>query len=206
MIANILMRLASFSYQKTAIFGLILAALYYFMAYDDGSSVKKSLEELNSKFTIEKQREQQSEASLKEVEDVRQSVGELGQQFQTVSNALPRVIEYSEANRIIDFLARKAGVSIKSRESRPEVNRDYYSEVPIKVAIEGTYSELVYFLSLQAQTVRVMKMVDFSLNNLPNTGKEDGGGKIILEGNIISYKFIAKDTPAADKTKSGGSR
>lgn len=205
MIGNLLMRLASFTYQKTAIFGVVLAALYFFMGYDDGASIIKNLDELNNKYNLEKTREQQSEASLKEVEEVRNSVGELGQQFATVSNALPRVIEYSEANRIIDFLARKAGVSIKSRESRPEVNRDYYSEVPIKVTIEGTYSELVYFLSLQAQTVRVMKMVDFTFANPPNS-QNDGGGKILLEGNIISYKFIAKNNPAGGKTAPGGSK
>jgi type IV pilus assembly protein PilO len=204
MIANLLMRLASFSYQKTAIIGLLVSGLYFLMGYDDGGTVKKQLEALNTKFNEEKKREQQSDASLKEVELVRTTVGELGQQFQTVSNALPRTIEYAEVTRIVDFIARKAGVSIRSRESRPEVNRDYFSEVPIKVTIEGTYSELVYFLSLLAQTVRVMKMVDF-LIQMPPSGLNLQAGKLILEGEIVSYKFNAKSAEAGNSQSKGSS-
>lgn len=193
MIANLLMKLATFSYQKTMIIGLILAGVYFWVGYDDGSQINTKISEMDKQLEEQQRLSKQSDASLKEVELVRATVGELGEQFQTVSNALPRSIEYAEVTRIIDFISRKSGVSVKSRESKPEINRDYYAEVPLKVTLEGSYTELVYFLNLLGQTVRIMKVNDFTIS-IPQTGggKIAPNGRLVLDGDIVSYKFVDK--------------
>ncbi len=204
MIANILIRLASYSLQKCLMLGLLLCGIYYVVGYNSGEDLQKNLATFEQKLQEEKIQEKKSDESLREVELVRATIGELGQQFQTVSNALPRTIEYAEITRIVDFIARKSGVSIKSRESRPEVNRDYFSEVPIKVTVEGSYSELVYFMSLLAQTVRVMKLIDFSIYPPTFNGMQPiRHGKLLLDGEIISYKFNEKKSGPNGQAVSG---
>lgn len=205
MIANILMKIATFSFQKTMVFGLILAGVYFMMAYDDGTTVLTKITDVDKKLEEQRRLSIQSDASLKEVALVRATVGELGEQLQTVSNALPRTIEYTEVTRIIDFISRKSGVSIKSRESRPEVVRDIFAEVPLKVTVEGNFTELVYFLNLLGQTVRIMKVNDFVITAPPQTNKGVPNGRLLLEGEIVSYKFLEK-TAKDSNTKAGGKK
>lgn len=207
MIGNILMKLASFSIQKTIIFGLILAGGYFMFAYDNGSTVIAKIADVDKKLEEQQRLSKQSDASLKEVELVRATVGELGEQFQTVSNALPRNIEYAEVTRIIDFISRKSGVSVKSRESRPEINRDYFAEVPLKVIVEGNFTELVYFLNLLGQTVRIMKVNDFVISVPQSSTKAIPNGRLVLDGEIVSFKFLGKASALSnDPSKAGGKK
>ena len=71
MIANILIRLASFSFQKCLVISAILGGIYYMMAFDDGSSIQAEINETEKKVAEQQSLAQRSEAALKEVEQVR---------------------------------------------------------------------------------------------------------------------------------------
>ena len=198
MIANILIRLASFSFQKCLVFSAILGGIYYMMAFDDGSAVQAKILDTEKKVAEQEAQAQRSEAALKEVEQVRATVGALSEQFKTVSQALPSEVQMADIIRTVDFVSRKSGVSIKTKEPKPVVNRDYYEEIPLKITLEGTYAEVTTFLFYLASTERIMKVNNFTIS-MPQ-GRDKGPGRLLFDGQVISYRFIGSQQAAGNKT------
>jgi type IV pilus assembly protein PilO len=205
MIANILIRLASFSFQKTLIFSAILGGIYYMMAFDDGSSIQVKITEAEKKVQDADLLAKKSDEALKEVEAVRATVGALSEQFKTVSQALPSEVQMTDIIRTVDFVSRKSGVSIKTKEPKPVINRDYYEEIPLKISLEGTYAEITTFLFLLASTERIMKVNNFTVTLPKEKAKGTGPGRLVFEGQVISYRFIGVQTPVAT-TPPGGKK
>ncbi len=193
MIANILIRLASFSFQKCLAFSAVLGGIYYMMAFDDGSAIQAKIKETEAKVTEQEALAQKSEAALKEVEQVRTTVGALSEQFKTVSQALPSEVQMADIIRTVDFVSRKSGVSINKKAPKPVVNRDYYEEIPLQITLEGTYAEVTTFLFYLASTERIMKVNNFVLTQPQDrNGNKNGAnaGRLSFEGNVVSYRFI----------------
>jgi type IV pilus assembly protein PilO len=206
MIANILIRLASFSFQKTLIFSAILGGIYYMMFFDDGSSIQVKITEAEKKVQEAEQLSKKSDEALKEVEAVRATVGALSEQFKTVSQALPSEVQMTDIIRTVDFVSRKSGVSIKTKEPKPVVNRDYYEEIPLKISLEGTYAEITTFLFLLASTERIMKVNNFTVSLPKEKAKGMGPGRLAFEGQVISYRFIGVQPPPAKTPPAGKKR
>ncbi|MEZ0390829.1 MAG: type 4a pilus biogenesis protein PilO [Pseudobdellovibrionaceae bacterium] len=200
MIGTILIRLASFSFKKAMIFSGFVGALYYFMFFDDGSKIQRDIETVKLQIAEQEVKAQQADAALKEVEQVRITVGTLSDQFRTVSQALPSEIQMSDIIRTVDTVARASGVSIKSKEPNAPVNKDYYEEIPLKVSMEGSYSELTLFLYYLASTERIMKVNNFAIN-LPRPDEKVPAGRLIFEGNVMSYRFVK--SMSGDPTSAG---
>jgi type IV pilus assembly protein PilO len=205
MITNILIRLASFSFQKCLVFSAVLGGIYYMMAFDDGSAIHAKISEAEKKVAEQEALAQKSEAALKEVEQVRTTVGALSEQFKTVSQALPSEVQMADIIRTVDFVSRKSGVSITNKEPKPVVNRDYYEEIPLKITLEGTYAEVTTFLFYLASTERIMKVNNFVMT-LPQDRNRglSGTGRLLFEGHVISYRFIGSQTPPAAKPGAPG--
>lgn len=203
MIGNLLMRLSTFSYQKAFIIGLLLAGLYYLMMFDDGSSIQSQIQTVQASIAEEEQKAQQADAALKEVEQVRVTVGALSEQFRIVSQALPTDIQMSDIIRAVDAVSKSSGVSIKTKEPRPTINREYYEEIPLRIAMEGTYSEVTLFLYYLASTERIMKVNNFVISQ--QIQNERPTSRLLFEGQVVSYRFLgeAKPTDATAATSAG---
>lgn len=201
MIANLLIRLASFSFQKCLVFSAILGGVYFLTAFDDGRELEEKIKSAEAQIKEQEVQAQKSEAALKEVEQVRNTVGELSQQFKTVSQALPSEVQMADIIRTVDFVSRKSGVSIKSKEPKPVVNRDYYEEIPLRITLEGSYAEVTTFLFYLASTERIMKVNNFIMS-MPGQDRSNRNlgpsvSRLLFEGQVISYRFIGTQTANA---------
>ncbi len=187
---NILIRLASLSIGKTAFFGLLLGGLLYMSPfYNDGSSLRDDLAKINAQVREQEEKEKATDIALKEVENVRTKVGNLSDQFKLVSQALPTEIQMSDIIRVVDMVSRTSGVSIKSKEPRPIRNRDFYEEIPLKITLEGSFSEITLFLYYLASKERIMKANNFSIV-APTVTDRHPSGRLVFEGQVVSYRFL----------------
>jgi type IV pilus assembly protein PilO len=200
MINNLLIRLAALTPKQALFFTLILGALYYFMFFNDGSDLQNKITTVQDQITKEEQKATEADAALKEVEQVRATVGALSEQFKTVSQALPSEVQMSDIIRTVDTVSRASGVSIKSKEPRPVVNKDYYEQIPLKITMEGSYSEITMFLYYLASTERIMKVENFSMGN-PNPSDKISPGRLTFEGQVVSYRFVGSTAKAGEGQK-----
>jgi Tfp pilus assembly protein PilO len=197
-IGNILIRLASFSFQKCLVLSAILGGVYYMTVFDDGSALQAKIMETDAKVREEESRAQASDLALKEVEQVRATVGALSEQFKTVSQALPSEVQIADILRTVDFVSRKSGVSVKTKEPKPIINRDYYEEIPLLLVLEGSYSEITTFLFYLASTERIMKVNNFTISQPPQRDRNSPSkGRLNFEGHVVSYRFIGTQPTTA---------
>jgi|GEM_PF-1713754 len=194
MINNILIRLAVMTMQKVAIIGVALAVVYYFTMYNDGSAIETQTQKVQQDVQQEESKAREADAALKEVERVRAAVGALGEQFRVVSQALPSEVQMADIIRTVDTIAKTAGVSVKSKEPQPVANHDYYEEIPLKISMEGTFSEITMFLYYVSSLERVMRIKSFVIslpqNNSGLRSPLSPVGHLNFDGQIESFRFI----------------
>lgn len=208
MIGTLFLYLAGMSYRQIFILGAIAGLLYYATGFDDGSRYENQQKQILADIEREKAAEKESEAALKEVDQVRTAVGALSDQFKATSQALPTEIQMSEVIRIVDAIASLARVSIKTKEPRQGVIRNVVEEVPLQLTVEGTYSQITQFLFYISNYERIMRIKKFSLNGISGNSKNSGSARLNFDGQILSYRFVpetveknAKDAKAKEKKK-----
>jgi type IV pilus assembly protein PilO len=200
MINNVLLRLAVMTMQKVAIIGVALAVVYYFTMYNDGSTIETQIQKVQADVQQEEAKAQQAEAALKEVERVRAAVGALGEQFRVVSQALPSEVQMADIIRTVDTISKTAGVSVKSKEPQPVINHEYFEEIPLKISMEGTFSEVTMFLYYISSLERVMRIKSFVISIPQGNGNRSPlspVGHLNFDGQIESFRFIPEKASAA---------
>lgn len=202
MIGKLLTRLAAFSIQKTFLLGLLVGGIYYMMFYESGESIEAQIANVQTNIDTEEQKSKEADLALREVEQVRITVGALSEQFKTVSQALPTDIQMADIIRAVDKISRSSGVSIKSKEPRPVIDHDYYEEIPLRITMEGNYSEVTLFLYYLGSTERIMKVNNFIIAQ-PSTGERVAPGRLLFEGQVVSYRFVGNRNKNAATVSAG---
>ena len=95
-----------------------------------------------------------------------------------------------ELIRSVDAIARATGVSVKSKEPRsPRIEKEGVLEaVPVKVVLEGNFSEIamfIYYISSLERTTRV-KNFDMSVP----VGADVRKPRLVVDADILSYRFL----------------
>src|SRR5262245_18625536 len=129
--------LIRYTVQQTMVFGLVVALIFYFMAYDDGSTYIEETKRIQAEIQTKEARKMDTDATLKEEARMKEAVGLLSMQYQEISRRLPTNLTSIELNRNIDAFARNSSVSIKSRRPLSLVNKEIVDEVPVEVTLEG---------------------------------------------------------------------
>lgn len=192
--------LVNYTLQQTLIFGLVAGLGYYFFAFDDGSAYVTQITSLRNDVKKEEERRKDTEATLKEVERIKEAVGVLSKQYQEISRRLPTNLQSIDLNRNIDAFARNSKVSIKSRRPLSVIQREIVDEVPVEVVLEGGFAELAQFIYLVAASERATSLKTFNL-----TPVEARSTRLRLEGTVIGYQ-LASATPRADAAPARGQR
>lgn len=204
MINNLLMRLAGMQMQRILIGSLILGVLYYFTMFNDGSTIKAQIKTVEADIQKEEVTAKASDAAIKEVEQIRTAVAELSEQFKMVSQAMPSEIQMSDMIRAVDTTSRASGVSVKTKEPKPIVNHGYYEEIPLRITMEGNFSEITMFLYYMASQERIMKVNRFMMQ-VPNVAdKNISPGRLFFDGQVVSFKYIGeKEQPVPTPGRKG---
>ncbi len=193
-------RLAGLSAKQAMVFSFVLGGLYYMMFYNDGSKLEDQMKTLQQNLETEEQRAVEAAKARSEVDRVQATVGALSEQFKTVSQALPSEVQMSDIIRTVDTVSKASGVVIKSKEPQPVINREYYEEIPLKITMEGSYSEITLFLYYLASTERIMKVENFTVS-IPGAASKTKSGRLSFEGQVVSYRFIGNSTSKKGETK-----
>ncbi len=84
---------------------------------------------------------------------------------------LPDKKEISDLLSSISGLARDAGLEVHLFRPIPEVTRDFYSEVPVAVSVEGTFHQVATFFDEVGRLPRIVNINEIAVRN-PSVGKD----------------------------------
>lgn len=194
MLNSLLLRLAGLSIVHTLAAGLIVVGIYYFSLYDDGASLDVNLKKIESELKAEQDKEKEVQQAYLEQEKIKKEVEQLGQQFVLASKAIPTEHQVGDILLSISTLASAAGVNVMQQQQGKETLKEIVEEKPMKVKLEGTFTEIVRFLDYLSRLERILRVRDFTISrsNAPDAKKTN---RLIFEGDIISYRFVGDSKP-----------
>lgn len=136
---------------------LATGALYY--------TVFKSQREQNGAAQQKLQAKMRENAELEayrpKLADIERQLASLKQQLEIERRIVPDEKEVDNFMRMVGAEARKAGVEIRRYTSRPYNSRDFYTEVPFEVELDGPYYSMVGFFDRVGKLERIV-----NVNNL----------------------------------------
>ncbi len=191
--SKFLQGVANYAFPQVVVFGLVAGLLYYFVAFNDGSSIQGESTNLDTQIAAEEEKKKDTEANLKEEARMKDSIATLGQQYLEITKRLPTSLNSIDINKQIDGFARNASVSIKSRRPSGNIRGDIVEEVPVTIQLEGTYSEIASFLYLVATSQRATSMKNFSLVPI-----DPSGGRLRLDGTVVGYQLAEQQEPVKE--------
>lgn len=181
---------------KTLLIGLAVTGFYWYGVYDDGANLDAQLAQIGQQLQVEENKKKDTDATLKQVQEMQEKVGQLSLQYQEISRRLPAVLFSIDINKAIDDFARNSGVSVKMKKPAENIKREVVEEVPVTVTLEGNYSELARFTYLVSTAERMARV-----KNVVISETTANAGKLKLEGQVVGYKLAPEEKAKEEGTR-----
>ncbi len=105
--------------------------------------------------------------------------------FAEASKALPENREIPTLLTVISQSGGEAGLEFQLFQPGSEINKQFYTEIPISIKVEGGYHNLAEFFDRVAALPRIVTIKDITI--IPGGLK---GGKLRGSCSAVTYKFI----------------
>lgn len=162
------------------LFAVILAAGWWFV-------IKGKQTQLQAEVAKEATLKTQFESKAFQVANLpalRQQMVDMEAQFGALLRQLPSDTEVPGLLEDITSTGVGAGLEFDSINLQPEIQREYYIELPIQISVRGSYHELGGFVSGVAGLPRIVTLHDFQIQPV-------GGDQ--LDMNILAKTYRYRD-------------
>ena len=136
-------------------------------------------------------RQRQLDLSLAEKQEIAQNLNERRVEMDRLEQKLAEALTELPENKDIDELlsqlndvGKKAGLEISSVQPGPEAPGEFFSRIPIQMAVSGNYHEIAMFLQDMASMRRIVNVSGIKLD-----GATTKNGKVILKSTFLATTF-----------------
>jgi len=175
--------------QHAIIAGLIVCLAVLFYVY----VLKGQIKECNT-LEAEITRLEESVAKLaaveSQLEQFKQELERLEQRLTELRSILPAQKETPTVLRSVQHMAVASNLKILRFTPKPVINRDFYSDYPIFIEIEGNYNGLGTFFEKIGRATRLIDVGSISVSNI--NGSMDP--RLTLKANCTATTFVYKET------------
>jgi type IV pilus assembly protein PilO len=176
------------------VFVLLLGGFSYFSywdSYDQIGELKKTLASEEKKLEVAKR-------NARQLNSWRAKMKSKEEQFKVVKQALPEKEEIPSLLASISQSGKDAGLEFELFQPKPEVERDFYSEIPVAINVTGSYHDVATFFDKVAVLSRIVNIGDIHV--FPKSGSAEDVGRLTTECTAVTYKFL--DKPEKSKKSS----
>jgi len=135
--------------------------------------------ELRRSFENKQRKAANLDAYTRQLEEMEQSFGAMLRQLPSETEVPNLLVDISQAGL-------GAGLEEKLFEPQPEVERDFYAELPIRIRLEGGYHEMGRFVSGIASLPRIVTLHDIRIEPADDTA----GGRLTLDVTAKTYRYL----------------
>lgn len=187
---------------------LLLSAALFFTVF-------KSQRETNA--TAEKaladklQENAQLEPYRSKLADIDRQVANLKQQLEIEKRIVPDEKEVDGFIKMLDAEAMKAGVELRRYTAKPLSAKEYYTEVPFEVELDGPYYSMLSFFDQISKLERIVTVSNLQVASTKTPDEAKAKHRYQYAGNesvvatCVATTFFSHDTvPAATRTTAKG--
>lgn len=165
------------------VFSLLVALLSYFLLVDEKltalDKAEKSEQELRQVYRAKY-------AAAVNLELYKQQMIEMEETFSYLLKQLPATHETPGLLDDITYAGTSTGLTFVRINWMPEIEKDFYTELPIQIDVVGDYHQFGNFVSEVAKLPRIVSLHDFSVS----TNADDR-----LVFNVIAKTYRYKEAP-----------
>jgi Tfp pilus assembly protein PilO len=194
---------------KAIMIGVGLAIVYFFMMYDDGTSIKTNTDTVQAEVTKLEQELSTIKKAIADAERYQVAKKSLGEELDVVLKAIPEQLSNVDLMRVLSNHAKEVGVSILSINQtgaslppqQPGAPKPFFEPVAVSVSLEGPYNQLMLFLSNLTKTDRIITISILNLQLRDGNSAEGRGGPTLLRmiGEFKAYRYM----PSKEATPGG---
>ncbi|MEP6994471.1 MAG: type 4a pilus biogenesis protein PilO [Acidobacteriota bacterium] len=152
---------------------------------------KTELENLNQEIA-------KGRAAERKLSQFREEVKRLELELSKLLQILPSKRNTEELIKRIETLTRQGDFTLKTFKPGEFVQKDFYAEWPITVAVEGTYHNLALFFDRMSRFSRIVNVEELKVGTLDNVpGKS-------IQSNFIAKTFIYTGDETGQATAAEG--
>ncbi len=166
-----------------AVFSILVATLSYFMLVDEKITTLQNAETREQEL---RQTYRAKYAAAVNLELYKQQMIEMEQTFSYLLKQLPATHETPGLLDDITYAGTSTGLTFVRINWMPEIEKDFYTELPIQIDVVGDYHQFGNFVSEVAKLPRIVSLHDFSVT----TDKEDR-----LVFNVVAKTYRYKEAP-----------
>ena len=152
--------------QRALVLGLMIAGLYYLIIFDGGELERANIESLNQQKKTKQAELQRLEGQMRNVREYEAAKVQVGQEIEKIVSFIPRDFRISEFMKILSTEAKAAGtsiVNIADSSGRAGIDHGFFKEISVRVELEGSFSQVMVFLSYLTKIDRVITMSELSV-------------------------------------------
>lgn len=177
--------------------GLLLAALYYFLVFDDGSALKRRTSSLQNEIDVQKKTLAGIEEALLNKKKFQDEAAEINASIESFLAYFPEEIGSAQTNEFIKEIskaAEKNSATVVSLKPAPGGNEfPDYPELGFEFTVEATYVNIMRFIS---DLTKLKRVIDFTETTLKVVGSEKIP-RISFETTLIVYGRVKETAPNA---------
>jgi type IV pilus assembly protein PilO len=172
-----------------ALVSVFFGVLFYFVFYSDVDEQSKRLDR-------EIRQLQQDKVSYEEkrvkYDRFRAEVNTLLEEQKELIKVLPVDAEIPAFLQSVHAQGELSGLNILTFEPMPEIMKNFYAQIPVKMVISGTYHQINKFFYSVGQLKRIVNIQDLTLGNPVPT---EHGVYLKAEFVASTFRFVAPVQP-----------
>jgi type IV pilus assembly protein PilO len=114
--------------------------------------------EAEQKLAAKQRENQELEAYRPKLAEIERQVASLKQQLEIERRIVPDEKEVDGFMRMLDAEAGKAGIELRRYTAHPVVQKDFYSEVPFDLEVDGNYRGMLDFFDRVGKLERIVNV------------------------------------------------
>jgi Tfp pilus assembly protein PilO len=198
--SKLLVTLGEAPWSRVILVGVLFACLYYLAAFDDGVSLRARQQAAQQQLDEAKKKLAETKQALKDAEQFEKDVKLQEAKFQKVTEFMPASIDSAELTIIVNSQAAKSGAKVTKIEPREgDQKGDFYETRRVRLSLQGTFVQIMGFLSNMTKVPKLLTFDDLELALLPGNDPEQP--KISCTGTLVAYRYKAAPGGAANAPK-----
>ena len=165
----------------------LVGGLFYYFYYADAVQEREDktvrLESLQKEIRA-------LEVTANKLQEFQREVQLLEAKRETLKRILPPAKETPDLMRKVQALAAQSNLQIKTFTPMAVVNKDFYQEWPINVAVQGTYHNLALFFDRIGRLSRLVNVGDLKIAAVPQQNVSS-----TITATCVATTFVYVDTP-----------
>jgi type IV pilus assembly protein PilO len=182
---------------------LATAGLYYFVYKGIEEQNQASRDRLKAR-TAELNALRQFENNLP---DLNRQIDELKQQLEIQKHIVPDEQEADQFMHLMQNTAQSAGIEIRRWTAKPGASKEFYTEVPFELELDGPYYSVLNFFDRVSKLERIINISNLQLNSLKGDSKAGRGYRYAPQETVVGLctatTFFSRESQAAPGAKPG---